>query len=237
MKTITHTLLAFLLLTFSARTADTFTINGKEIIVPPPKGFVRVTDNMPELNKLLQKRVDSANDTLGFYIPESDIPAAMTGKVPLLTRTFSLKVNKEWRNITFGLSDFSQLKQTVKSDNQKTIDDIKSQIPGLVESIVKKMSPDPVVVDSFKAVPLEPHYETEHALAYSMYVGYGMTVGSKKAQGISVVTGTFLNISGVILNLCASAPQDQLEWERNTSKDWADSIIASNNQPSHSDPK
>ena len=38
----THTLPYLLLFAISAQAADTFTINGKEITVPPPKGFVRL---------------------------------------------------------------------------------------------------------------------------------------------------------------------------------------------------
>ena len=119
------TIALLLLQSLSLYAADTFTINGKQITVPAPKGFVRVTDNMTAVMKFVQQMADPMNDTLAYYIMESDVPTAMAGEIPSLERIFILKVNKQLRNMTVGKNDFSQLKSMTKSQNQQMFEDVK----------------------------------------------------------------------------------------------------------------
>ena len=84
-------------------------------------------------------------------------------------------------------------------------------------------------------VPLDPHYETDNAFAYSMYINYGVTVEGSKEDFIVSATATFVNVAGKILFLYCYGPQKDLEWTRSASKDWAGMVMASNDQPpSHS---
>jgi len=88
----------FLLLSVAAASAaDSFVINGRDIIVPAPEGFVRVNGQMPALEEYSRKIHDPANDTLAFYIPEAAVPEALSGKIPAFDRWLLLKVNKELR--------------------------------------------------------------------------------------------------------------------------------------------
>ena len=55
--------------------AETFTINGKDIIIPVPEGFARVTEEMPLVRELAQQAdaADKANDTLAYFIERADV--------------------------------------------------------------------------------------------------------------------------------------------------------------------
>ena len=135
-----YALLFLYLSAISVRAADTFTINGNEITVPPPQGFVRITDEMTAVKRFVDKMADPMNDTLAYYIAESDVPMAMAGEIPALERTFILKVNKQLRNVTVGRNDFSQLKEITKSENQKILAKVKSIIPEHMKKISQGMS-------------------------------------------------------------------------------------------------
>jgi len=61
-----------------------------------------------------------------------------------------------------------------------------------------------------------------------MHLGYGATNGSENSTGTLIATSTIMNVSGTILFLYCYAPSDQLDWSRTFSREWSDSILASN---------
>jgi len=233
MKRITAFAL-LLLQSVSSYAADTFTINGNKITVPEPEGFVRITDEMIAVSGLVQQMADPANDTLAYYILVSDVPSAMAGEIPSLEKTFMLKVNKQLRGMTVGKNDFAQLKSMTKSQNQEIFESIKAQVPDqmrkISEGVSKEFNVD-FAMDISQMVPLEPHYEAENALAYSMYINYGVAAGQETTEEIVSATATFLNASGTVLFLYGYASKDELEWTRDASMKWAESVMASNSQP------
>lgn len=232
-------ILYLILLAASAQAADTFNINGKDIIVPAPKGFVRVTDEMTDLKRLVQQMQDPVNDTLAYYISESDVPAAMAGEIPELNRWFILKINKQLRNMTIGRNDFSRLKEATKGQNQKLFEKVKAQIPEHMNKMSQGVSQEfdmDFAMSISQVVPLDPHYESDNALGFSMYLKNEVTVGSEKKNTIISATSTFLNTSGAVLFLYGYGPQNQLEWTRSASMNWAENVMKSNSQPPQTSP-
>jgi hypothetical protein len=235
-----HTaILCAILVAFSAQAADTFTINGKDIIVPAPKGFVRVTDEMTELKSYIQQMQDTLNDTLACYISESDVPKAMAGDIPALDRWFILKINKQLRDVTVGKNDFSRLKEMTKNQNQEMFEKVKAQLPKHMKDISHGVSQEfniDFAMSVSQVVPLAPHYDSDNALGFSMFLKTEVTMGSEKENTIIAATSTFLNASGVVLFLYSYGLQNQLEWTRSASMKWAESVMASNIQPPQKSP-
>jgi TPR repeat protein len=214
---------------------DTFTINGNEIVVPTPDGFARVTDEMTSVMKLMRAHhsADPFNDALAFYIAESEVALALAGKLPPLDRTLSLKVNKELREMTVSGGVFSQFKEVTRSSNKEMFERIQSELPKYTKAINDAMG-QAFDIESALAIsqmiPLEPHYETEDSIAFSMYLNYA-TAGISGDDKIAMsATSTFLNASGSVLFLYAYAPKEDLEWTRSASSDWAEAVLAGNSQ-------
>jgi hypothetical protein len=225
-----------LLNSFLLLAADVFTINGREIIVPVPRGFARVTEDMPAAMGIAQQQADadSYNDTLAYYIKESEVPTAMEGYIPDMEKSFILKVNKEMRNMTIGKDSFSQFKSMTKKHNRQVFENIKAQIPEVMNNFSQGVSQEfniDFAISVSQVVPLETHYEAENAMALSMFVNYGSSAGDEKIEEIISATSTFLNASGAVLFLYAYGPRDELEWTRSASKAWAESVMASNSKP------
>ena len=223
-----------LLFNVSLFAADIFRINGRDITIPAPQGYVRVTDDMTLVKRLSQPFEDPMNDTLARYIMESDVPAAMAGEIPSLERTFTLKVNKELRNITIGKNDFSEFKSIIKADNQQIFEEVKALIPETMNDISQKVSQEfdaDFNMNISQIVPLEPHFEDENAIAYSMYANLGISAGNENMKEIVAATCTFLNAAGTVLFLYSYAPKDELDWTKSASMSWAKSVMASNSQP------
>jgi len=177
---------------------------------------------------------DPVNDQLAYYIAESDIPVAMSGEIPSLERYYILKVNKKLKDMVVGFKDFAELKSITKRQNKEILKSVESQIPGLMEKTSKGISKEFDVnfaLQLSQMIPLDPHYETDNAFAYSMYINYGASVEGSKEDFIVSATATSANVAGKILFLYCYGPQKDLEWTRNASKAWAGMVMDSNSQP------
>lgn len=214
--------------------AATFSVGGKELVIPSPKGFSIVTQEMNAAYRLSQEMVDPVNDHLAFYIAESEIPVAISGKIPSLERYYILKVNKKLKNMIVDSKDFIELKKITKLQNQEIIKSVESQMPGLIKKTSEGISKEFDVNFALKLlqmVPLDPHYVADNAFSYSMYINYGAEIEEAKENFIVSATATFVNVAGKILFLYCYGNQEDLEWTRNTSKAWTEMVMASNSKP------
>jgi len=229
-------LLASILLLFIVGSvyAETFSVGGKELLIPSPQGFSRVTQQMDAVYRMSLQMVDPNNDQLAYYISDSDIPSAMKGELPLLQRTFLIKVNKQLKNIIVSSQDFREIKSGTKHQNKEIVESIKSQISDLMkgtsEGISKEFDLD-FALQVSQMIPLDPHYEVDNALAYSMYINYGISSEGTKEELIISATATYVNVSGIVLFLYCYGPQDELEWTRSASKSWAEKVMDRNTKP------
>jgi hypothetical protein len=186
--------------------AGTFSVGGKDLEIPSPNGFSMVTQEMGAVYRLALQMVDPMNDQLAYYIDKSDVPVAVSGEMPSLESYFILKVNKKLKNMVIGSKDFSELMSVTKRQNREILRSVEKQMPGLMEKTSKGISKEfdlDFALRLSQMVPLDPHYETDNAFAYSMYINFGTTVEGLKEDFIVSATATFVNVAGKILFLTA----------------------------------
>lgn len=214
--------------------AETFDIGGKDLVIPSPQGYSRVTQEMNAVYRLSLQMADLKNDQLAYYISDSDTPMALNGEIPTLERTFLLKVNKQLKNMVVGSKDFAELKNMTKRQNKELFESVKSQVPGLMkdtsEGISKEFNVD-FAMQISQMIPFDPHYEADNALSYSMYINYGVTTEGTKEESIVSATATYVNVAWKVLFLYCYGPKDDLEWTRSASKKWAEQVMNINAQP------
>lgn len=232
MKNIVNILLFFMLTGLAS--AGPFRVGEKVLEIPSPKGFSLVTPKMNAVHRLSLQMDDHANDSLAYYIAESDVPVAMSGEMPSLERYFILKVNKKLKDLVVGSKDFTEFKTVIKQTNKQTFKSVEAKMPSLMDKTSKGISKEFDVDFAMKLsqlVPLDPHYETKNALAYSMYMNYGVAVDGSNEDFIVSGTATFVNVAGKILFLYCYGPKEELEWTRSASETWARMVMESNSQP------
>ena len=214
--------------------AESFDIGGKEITIPTPDGYVRVTKEMDAVHRLSMQMADPVNELLAYYILESDSQTAMEGNVPPLERTFMFKVSKNLKGMLIGTRDFAELKSMTKRQNKELFESVKSQIPGLMDKTSKGISKEfdmNFAMEISQLIPLDPHYEADNSLSYSMYINYGISTEGAKEESVLSATTNIVNVSGKVLFLYCYGTKSDLEWTRNASRAWAESVITSNAQP------
>lgn len=216
--------------TASASLADTFNINGREVIVPAPEGFVRITPEMKAVTWLAQQLSGPDIEMLAYYIAEDEVPAALDGDIPDLTHTFVLQISKGVRDLIFRDRDFFRLKQIHKTKNKELLDAERERLEGRMTEISEDVSKTFNVDFSMSLsafVPLEPHFESRNALAWSMYVHFNKTSDGREPQ-IAATTMTVVNVSGTVVTLMANGTPATLEATSEAAMLWMEAVFASN---------
>ncbi|MCK5345665.1 MAG: hypothetical protein KAR20_19780, partial [Candidatus Heimdallarchaeota archaeon] len=238
MKKILTAVLTIIFIAGSAY-AETFDIGNTKLVIPSPQGFSLVTQEMDAVYRLSLQMSDPKNDNLAYYISDFSIPKAVKGELPAFERTFWLKVIKQLKNAVITSKDFSKFKSMVKRQNENIFKKIKSKVSKAMKENSEGISKEFDINYAMKVsqvVPIDPHYETNNAFAYSMYINYGYSSAGTKTNNIVSNTSTFVNVSGKLISLYCYGSESDLEWTRLASKLWAEKIIESNNQPSTSPP-
>lgn len=221
-----------LLLIPAAGWSNPISVGGTIIEISPPPGFVVVTPEMTILSEYQKNFVPATNERFASYIAEADVPQALKGGLPASGRRFSVQTVKSLINVSVSTSDFSHFKQSIKTQNAELFNKLQEALPGLLENAnkgVSKQSDADLTMSIGQIVPLPPHEETDRTLAFSMFARAGAhdEVGNE-ASTVVVTTTTVVYVKAKVLFLYSYAEESGLEWSREISKQWADSIVSAN---------
>jgi hypothetical protein len=218
--------------TLSAADSINIDVHGTQIVVPCPPGFVPVTSQMKQVDALQRQFVAPMNELFAGFIPEADAPAALEGRNISLPRTFTVQSEKRAAAMNVTKKHFEGLKTAIKSQNEKILNDVERQLPGMIEKmnrgVAKEFGINPGISVP-QMIPFPPHEDTDRSIAYSMLVRVNANgPDAKPESAASIVTGTFVLVNGKILFLYSNAGEDDLEWSRAISKDWSGAVLAAN---------
>lgn len=214
--------------------AETFEVGGKKIEIPPPAGYVRVTPEMSEVQRLFAQLIDPDNDMLAVYIAEASAPAARAGELPELERYFVLKVNKKLKSKKITPKEFAKISSYVVTHNNEIVKEIQNRLPSYLDQISQNLSKEydtEIALKISPMIPLAPHHNSANAFAYSMFIGYELEEGQENASTTTPATVTSLNASGKLLFLYTYGNAQDLEWTRTAADSWHTAILAENPPP------
>lgn len=225
--------------------ANPIEINGTKINMPTPEGMFLVTPDIETLYKRSQMAVDSENELLAYFVPESVIPAALSGEDPGYERFCVVKISKELKVLHASNKEFEALKSIIQERKTEILDVAKGKIEKNFQQVIEQIEQENetgVQINFNNIIWLDSHENSDRTIAFSSFFKTSFSFGSLNKDNIIAATTTFINVQGKILSIYCYGTQDDLEWTRGFSKKWADSIINKNQekqvqQPSSSGPK
>ena len=221
-------------LAYSFSFATPVLVGDTVIEIPEPNGFTLITPDMTAVYKLRENMTVTQNEVLAAYISDKDVLIAREGKIPEMQRTCSVKVSKSIKDLTVPKSGFQTITNTIKTQNEKSIESAKNKMPEYFDKVSKNISEDfdiNFAMSLSNVIPLPPHIETENLISYSMYLKAKFNVEGVEEDFIQAGTATLLHIKGKVLFLYFNVPKEDLKWSRDMSKKWSEAIIQQN--PSH----
>jgi hypothetical protein len=220
--------LCILLAATSSKAAE----NTIGIQVPPPDGFLALTDEITGLHSSLSKLGESTDETIDSYIAQEDYDDARAGKTPSLDRVFMIAFGPRTAENPTTIDVFERLIEGVEKSNEISAAEAerkarKSHNNALL-GIVDDESP---AVSEPEYYPLPPHRRTKTIFAFSAYVDRDFTLDENKQPRSGSSTYTIFFVRGFIVTLICTAPKDDLEWTREASAAWVEKILAANVPP------
>lgn len=208
-------------------------IGPTTITVPVPAGFAPVTADMTNTVQALSSTIGEQNQALAWFIPAELVAAAKSGNAPAPLRTLSVQTAKATMNRSITAADMAELEQIIVEQNAELAKRLELQFPGIAvqvrESVAGKLNAK-LRLELQGIFPLEPHVRTNRMLAYSSFVKYAMRdPGTGLTNSISaVVTATLVHARAKLFFLYANGGEQDLDWTRQISRNWAEAILAAN---------
>jgi len=220
--------------------AETFSIGGRSLEIPPPKGFVVVTPAMDAMYRWIKQVNYPENELLAYYIPETEAPVAMRGDLVTTSRYCLLQVNRQAKSTTVSHRDFADIRRAIRSQYTEISASSKRKVKEPMEKAAENLSQEFGIDFSTRVsqdTPLAPHYETENIIASSSYTSYRDSIDGKIEERITSGTDAVINLEGKVLFLYCFGAAADLDWTRSASKVWTEMITAANADPLRDSPK
>jgi len=226
--------LFFLLILSKVGIAQTIDVGGVQVEIPTPAGFARVTPEMTAVTKLQRNFIPPTNTLLVSFISQEDVPTALDGKIPRLTRRFSVQSSKEALTHSMTSAEFSQLKQLFRAQGEQRIHQLKDKYAELFANASQEVSKQldvNMLIDIGGVVPLPPHHESEKIFSSSMFMTSNVTLESgEDFSEVVSATSSLVYVNRRLMFLYVYGDKNDLEWTQSISKAWAESIVASNTE-------
>lgn len=212
--------------------ATDISVGGVSVTIPNPIGFSPVTQQMTSLYELQKQFVAPVNKEFATFIPERDVSAALKDDFTRIPRRFTVQTAKSLIGVTVSASDFVQLMNIIKLQNDGLMKKVEQQLPRLMETvnerITKKYNVDRTISVS-RMMTMPVHKETDRTLAYSALRKYDMmNENGNPAPFVAGGKATFVHVKGKVLFLYTYAEESGLEWSKQASQEWADAVVAAN---------
>jgi hypothetical protein len=228
------TLLATLTLVVPvASLAASVVVGAMPITIPDPSGFAPVTPQMKSAFELQKQSAPPGVEQFESYIPTSEVQNALDDAGDLnLNRRFDVDAARKSLNLYFTLSDFSQLKEVIRNQNDEIVRRAKQEFPQVMENLnsyIARGSGIEKAISVMDVIALPPHEETARTVSYSLFEKFSVknNAGAPTIH-VAAATITYLYVKGKILILHCFAEKQGLEWSRSALKQWADAIMAAN---------
>lgn len=222
---------AFLSCSLSVSAVE-ISVGATPIFVPAPRGYAQVTSEMTPYADLAKRFVAPTNVEFALFIPEPMATRAAKGEIPDNDRRFSVQAAASLVGRFISTAEFKELKRTIRTQNEEAVKKAQAEIGAHFENLKKGLAKDysaNVDLALTQMTPLPPHYESEHALAYSMHLKYAMTDDKGRPTPFEgTVTTTFTHVKGRVLFLYTYGGNKDLAWSQSSSQAWVEALVAAN---------
>ena len=205
-------------------------VGGAKIEIPAPKGYVAVTSEYSVLERFMKSLVAPANLYLASFVDGESLKASDSG-IPDLTRYFSVQVLRQIQSRTVSKGDFDELKELVRNQNKEILKQTEKELDkalgGVTENLKNEFDMDAALkIADF--VPFDPHHEDERSYAFSILMKGSANVEGTSEKVVVNATATFVHARGRVLYAYCYGGPDDIEWTRDESKRWMESIFSAN---------
>lgn len=222
----------------SSASADTknipIEVGEVKIDVPAPTGLFEISSISPETRKIYEIMTPSYNRLLAVFLPEDELGIIMKGEQPELQRYMSLQVFRKLENEIISAAQFQKIIAPLKEQKSTILSKYKNHVAESLKSVGDNISREynkSLDIKLGEQVHLGIFLEQQNALGFVTLTKYQTKEENKELEYIVVVGTTMLLTKDKTLFAYVFSPyesQDDINWVKSKSQEWANSILTSN---------
>jgi hypothetical protein len=206
---------------------------GERLInVPLPDGFVELTPKMSPYYETMRAYIGPSNIRYLTLITEDKAEALLRGEEVELDRYINVESEKGISATSVSSGQFAELRSILRNQIGDLYANVEAQLPEIVNEGNKTVSAEfaaDIAVELGGIVPLPIHLDTDNAIANSMFMTVGVTVGDEDVSTDAVAATTlFLHVKDKVIFLYVYGSKSELDWTRDAAATWATDIVAAN---------
>lgn len=223
----------------AAEEVETVKVNGMEVRIPLPAGYVRIDGVNEEFDRVKRSFLPATNRLLLDIGLEEARSALLRGVESEMGRSMNVQVLRVLEEKNLSVKDFADYRKELRKQfasmegSAKILDPELRKISERGSKELSKASGSEVEVSVTTIDTLGVLSEDDDHLAFGMELEIGVAAEGAAATERGYVAGTFLRVHGKVINLyCNSdsnAPAER-KWALETIQSWQAAILSSNDE-------
>ena len=210
-------------------------VGERTISIPVPEGYVELTPDMSPYYESMWAYVAASNHRYLTLVQASTAGAMRRGESVDVGRYMNIETEKNLSRMSVSAAQFDEFQDVIRNQLFELTARVEEQLPEITNAGNAALSEQfdaELAVDLGGVVPLPIHYDTDNAIASSMFMTVSATVNGED-MGSDVLSATMLtlHVGDKVLFLYVYGAQADLLWTRETASAWADKILTENRRP------
>lgn len=220
------------LIALSAGASETtIDVGGRSINIPTPDGFTVVGAEQGSAFEVMDAYLSQQNERFLRLVPDDTARAAEESGTAVLLRFAYVEVAKNLVRYELSADDFEKVREQIVGPEAVDYDESLEEAEGFGSGDKKAgdLMDKTIETELDGTRSYRAHFNSKDAVANSMSMTTNTTMDGETYTTETVMTTTLARVNGRLLFLYVYGEATDLEWSRQVSKGWTESIIAANN--------
>lgn len=202
-------------------------IGDMPIAVPAPEGFVEMSRESAEMDRLGHVLTPPGNRFYAMFLPKDEAEGVRNGQQPTLERYMTVQTLKDLEFEPLGNWDIRQIIDAVREDAKQGLEKYRDDVNRVIDSQINANAPQEARLSMETSVPLDIYLDEETALGSLQKIRYKTPDGTMEVA----VAMTVAVIKRKVVYLYVFKQyegEDDADWARRTALDWIEQIYIAN---------
>lgn len=220
------------LIALSANASETtIDVGGRSIDIPTPDGFTVVSAEKGSAFEVMDAYLSQQNERFLRLVPHETAIAAEESGTAVLLRFAYVEVAKNFVRYELSADDFEKVREQIVGPEAVDYEESLEEAGGFGSGDKKAgdLMEKTIETELDGTRSYRAHFNSKDAVANSMSMTTNTTMDRETYTTETVMTTTLARVNGRLLFLYVYGEATDLEWSRQVSRGWTESIIAANN--------
>src|SRR6185503_1198552 len=202
-------------------------VGGERFVLPPPKGFMRVTASHARVMQRAQLATFPTNRLVAVFALEKQLEGITLGYESSLDRYHLVQVSQQRESRTASPADFDRVRSVIRNQMDEVFRKVEPRVAEITRRLERQLSEDarePVTIRSGESVPIRIFNESPVSFAFGTLSRMEYREGSTVDDYVLASIASAVLVRGKMLYVYTYATvrtEGDTEWAKRASVAWA----------------